>query len=51
MEFNKDQKLRNKIEPKISQKMQKMLEQKKINKQELIPKLIIKKEPIRITFD
>jgi len=50
-EFNKDQKLRNKIEPKISQKMQKILEQKKINKQDLIPKLMIKREPIRVTFD
>jgi|TARA_R100000479_G_C6320006_1_gene177347 hypothetical protein len=50
-EFNKDKKLRNKIEPKISQKMQNILEQKKINKQELIPKLVIRKEPIRLTFD
>lgn len=50
-EFNKDNKLRNKITPDISQRMQKVLDQKKINKQELIPKLTIRKEPIRLTFD
>jgi len=50
-EFNKDSKLRNKINPVISQRMQNILEQKKINKQELTPKLTIRKEPIRITFD
>jgi hypothetical protein len=50
-EFNKDQKLRNKIEPVISQRMQNILDQKKINKQELTPKLTIRKEPIRLTFD
>ena len=50
-EFNKDQKVRNPLEPKISQKMQKMLEQKKINKAELTPKLFIRREPIHITFD
>ena len=51
VEFNKDKKLRNKIQPKISQKMQKVLEQKKINKDDLIPKLMIKRESIRLTFD
>jgi len=50
-EFNKDNKVRNKINPVISQKMQNILEQKKINKNELTPKLIIRREPIRLTFD
>ena len=50
-EFNKDSKLRNKITPHISQRMQKMLEQKKINKQSLCPKLTIRTEPITLTFD
>ena len=51
MEFNRDNKIRNKIEPQISQRMQKVLDQKKINKQDLCPKLIIKNEPILLTFD
>ena len=51
MEFNRDNKVRNKIEPQISQRMQKVLDQKKINKQDLCPKLIIKNEPILLTFD
>ena len=50
-EFNKDPKVRNDIEAKISPKMKLILEQKKINKQSLCPKLTIRSEPITISFD
>ncbi len=50
-EFNKDTKLRNPIVAKISPKMKIILDQKKINKQSLCPKLTIRTEPITLTFD
>jgi hypothetical protein len=50
-EFNKDPKVRNDIEAKISPRMKLILEQKKINKQSLCPKLTIRTEPITLTFD
>ena len=50
-EFNKDPKIREKLEMKISPKMKKILDQKKINKQSLQPKLRFEQKPICITFD
>ena len=51
VEFNNDKKVRNKIEIKISAKTQKILEQKKINKEDLAPKLKIRRDIITISFD
>jgi len=50
-ELNKDPKIRNKIEKKISPKMMKTLQQKKINKDELEPKYKFKRGYYEITFD
>jgi hypothetical protein len=50
-EFNKDPKVRNKLEKKISPKMKKILEQKKINKESLQPKMKVDKKPVCINFD
>ena len=50
-EFNKDPKIRNKIEKKISPKIKKTLEQKKINKEDLKPKYKFKKGHYEIRFD
>ena len=50
-EINKDQKIRNKIEPKLSPKMKKTLEQKKINKSDLLPKMKFERKYIELSFD
>ncbi len=50
-ELNKDPKIRNKIEKKISPKMKKKLDQKKINKNELNPKFKFRRGHYEITFD
>ena len=50
-EFNKDPKVRNKLEKNISPKMKKILEQKKINKESLQPKMKVENKPVCITFD
>lgn len=50
-ELNKDPKIRNKIEKRISPKMKKTLDQKKINKDELEPKYKFKRGYYEITFD
>jgi len=50
-EFNKDPKIRNKIEKKISPKIKKTLEQKKINKEDLTPKYKFKTGHYEIRFD
>ena len=50
-ELNNDQKIRNKIEIKISQKIQKELEQKKIDKSSLNNNFNIQKKYVCLTFD
>jgi len=50
-ELNNDPKIRNKIEKKISPKIQKSLEQKKINKEELLPKIKFTRGTVEIRFD
>lgn len=50
-ELNKDQKIRNKIEIKISSKIKKELEQKKIDKDSLNNRYKFERKPIRISFD
>jgi len=50
-EFNKDPKVRNKLEKKISPKVKKVLEQKKINKEALQPKMKFQRKPSIVTFD
>ena len=50
-ELNNDPKIRNKIEKKISPKVKKTLEQKKINKDELTPKLKFHTGHYELTFD
>ena len=50
-ELNKDPKIRNKIEVKISPKMKKTLEQKKISKEELNPKFKFRRGHYEINFD
>jgi hypothetical protein len=50
-EFNKDPKVRNKLEKNISPKMKKILEQKKINKESLQPKMRVENKPVCINFD
>jgi hypothetical protein len=50
-ELNNDPKIRNKIEKKISPKVKKTLEQKKINKDELTPKLQFHSGNYELSFD
>jgi len=50
-ELNKDPKIRNKIEKRISPKMKKTLDQKKINKDELEPKFKFRRGHYVISFD
>ncbi len=50
-ELNTDPKIRNKIQKKISPKVKKNLEQKKINKDELNPKFKFRRGHYLITFD
>ena len=50
-ELNKDPKIRNKIEQKLSPKMKKTLEQKKINKADLKPQMKIVRKYIELSFD
>jgi hypothetical protein len=50
-ELNNDPKIRNKIEKKISPKVKKTLEQKKINKDELTPKLQFHTGNYELVFD
>tara|TARA_R110000782_G_C14539262_1_gene383538 strand:- start:2 stop:556 length:555 start_codon:yes stop_codon:yes gene_type:complete len=50
-EINKDQKIRNKIVSKMSPKMKKTLEQKKINKSDLAPKIKFERKYVEISFD
>ena len=50
-ELNKDPKIRTKIEMKISPKMKKTLEQKKINKDDLQPKFKFRRGHYEIRFD
>ena len=50
-ELNKDPKIRTKIEKKISPKMKKTLEQKKINKDDLQPKFKFRRGHYEINFD
>lgn len=50
-ELNHDQKIRNKIEMKLSPKMKKKLEQKKINKTALAPKLKFERKFVELSFD
>jgi len=50
-EINKDPKIRTEIEMKLSPKMKKKLEQKKINKDDLIPRFKSERKYIELTFD
>ena len=50
-ELNNDQKIRNKIEKKLSPKVKKILEQKKINKADLAPRLKFERKYIELSFD
>ena len=50
-ELNKDPKIRNKIEQKLSPKMRKTLEQKKINKADLKPQVKFERKYVELTFD
>jgi hypothetical protein len=50
-ELNNDPKIRNKIEMKLSPKMKKILDQKKINKNELKPRLKFERKYIELSFD